>query len=117
MAPPTAPGGQTLRSVPFSLATTGTIVAAVPRRRIKVYAVKLVATRAVATHAVRVHFRDGFGAALEGSMPLPMNGGFVESVAPPAFLFGTSAGNALDLVIRGDGTVSGRVSVWDDDAT
>lgn len=104
--------GKTLKSAVINLGATGTVINAVSTKRIKVFAVKLVVSAAVS-----VSFRDGASTGLEGAQPLAANGGFVESVNPPAFLFGTTAGNSLDLVISGAGTVVGRVSYWDDDAT
>ena len=103
--------GKTLKSASFSLTATGTVVGAVGGKRLKVYAVKLVVSAAIS-----VNFRDGGATALEGAQSLAANGGFVESLNPPAFLFGTTAGNSLDLVISGTGTAAGRVSYWDDDA-
>jgi hypothetical protein len=105
-------GGKTIKSAAFSLSATGTVVAAVASKRIKVFAVKLVVSAGMS-----VNFRDGASTNLEGAMPLMAKGGFTEIVEPPTFLFGTSAGNRLDLVISGTGTASGRVSYWDDDAT
>jgi hypothetical protein len=101
-----------LKSASFSLASTGNLVAAVSGKRIKVYAVKLVASA-----NCNVNFRDGASINLEGSMALAANGGFVEFVNPPNFLFATTAGNGLDLVVTGGGTAAGRISYWDDDNT
>lgn len=103
---------KTLKSASFSLTATGTVVAAVPTKRLKVYAVKLVVSA-----ALTVNFRDGASTALEGAQSIAINGGYVESVNPPAFLMGTTAGNSLDLVITGIGTAAGRASYWDDDGT
>ncbi len=103
---------KSLKSAGFSLSSTGTVVTSVSGRRIKVYAVKLVASA-----NMNVNFRDGASANLEGAMALAANGGFVEFVNPPNFLFTTSAGNSLDLVVSGAGIVAGRVSYWDDDNT
>jgi hypothetical protein len=102
---------RTKKSQKFSLSGTGTVVSAVSTKRIKVYAVKLLTSA-----ALTVKFRDGGSTDLEDAQSLAANGGFTESVAPPDFLFATSAGNSLDLVIAGAGTVAGRVSYWDDDA-
>ena len=102
--------GKTLKSASFSLAATGSIVASVASKRIKVYAVKLICSAAIS-----VNFRSGGATALEGAQPIAANGGFIESVNPPSFLFGTTAGESLDLVISGAGTASGRISYWDDD--
>ena len=104
--------GKTLKSKDFSLTATGTVIAAVATKRLKVYAIKLVPSA-----ACTVAFRDGGATALEGAQSLAANGGYVESVPPPAWLLATSAGNALDLVITGTATVAGRVSYWDDDTT
>lgn len=103
---------KTLKSASFSLTATGTVVAAVASKRLKVYAVKLVVSA-----ALTVNFRDGASTALEGAQSIAINGGYVESVNPPAFLMGTTAGNSLDLVITGIGTAAGRASYWDDDGT
>ena len=102
--------GKTLKSASFSLSATGSVVSAVASKRIKVYAVKLIVSAAIS-----VNFRSGGATALEGAQPIAANGGFIESVNPPAFLFGTTAGESLDLVISGTGTASGRISYWDDD--
>lgn len=104
--------GKTLKSAAFTLSATGTVVAAVATKRIKVYALKLIVDASIS-----VHFRDGASTALEGAQTLLANGGVVESVNPPSFLFASSAGNSLDLVISGTGNASGRVTYWDDDAT
>ena len=104
--------GKTLKTAAVSLTTTGTAIAAVPTKRLKVYAVKLVVSAALS-----VHWRDGATTVLEGAQPLAANGGYTEAVAPPAFLFATTAGQSLDLVISGTGTAAGRVSYWDDDGS
>ena len=104
--------GKTLKSAVISLTATGTVVAAVGGKRIKVYAVKLICSAALS-----INWRDGASTALEGVQSIAINGGYAENVNPPSFLFGTTAGNSLDLVITGVGTVAGRVSYWDDDGT
>lgn len=104
--------GKTLKSASFSLSSTGSVVTAVTSKRIKVYAVKLVCSAAIS-----VNFRSGASTSLEGAQAIAANGGYVEAVNPPAFLFGTTAGESLDLVISGTGTAAGRVSYWDDDAS
>jgi hypothetical protein len=98
------------KSAPIDLSVTGTIVAAVPGKRIKVYAVKLVVTAGIS-----VSFRDGGSTAIEGAQPYAANGGYVENVNPPAFLFGSTADNSLDMAIVGTGIAKGRVSYWDSD--
>lgn len=104
--------GKTLKSASFSLSATGSVVTAVTSKRIKVFAVKLVCSAAIS-----VNFRSGASTSLEGAQAIAANGGYVEAVNPPAFLFGTTAGESLDLVISGTGTAAGRVSYWDDDAS
>jgi hypothetical protein len=100
------------KSAAINLNATGTVVAAVPGKRIKVFAIKLVMSAASS-----VNFRDGAATLIEGPQPLAINSGYIECVNPPAFLFGTSKGNSLDLVISGGGSALGRVSYWDEDAT
>ena len=104
--------GKTLKTAAVSLTATGTALAAVPTKRLKVYAVKLVVSAALS-----VHWRDGAATALEGAQALAANGGYTEAVDPPAFLFATTAGQSLDLVISGTGTAAGRLSYWDDDGS
>ena len=79
--------------------------------RIKVFAAKVVVSA-----AITVKWRSGAATDLEGAMSFAANGGSCEVVPPPAFLFGTAAGESLDLVLSG-GNAAGRVSYWDDDAT
>ena len=101
---------KTLKSVAFSLSSTGTLITGVTGKVIKVYSAK-----AIVSAALAINFRDGASTDIEGAMPLAANGGYIESVTPPHFLFKTSKDNSLDLVITGTGTVSGRLSYFDDD--
>lgn len=101
---------KTMRTVAFEITATGIVIPAVAGRRIKVYAVKLVTSAAVS-----VAFRSGASTLLEGMQPYIANAGFIDNIQPPAFLFATAAGEALHLVQSGAGTVSGRISYWDDD--
>lgn len=103
--------GKTLKSAKFSLSSTGTIVSAVPLKRIKVYAIKLNCSAAIS-----VKLRDGASTDLEDLQAYAANGGYTEAINPPGFLVGTTAGNSLDLVISGTGTAAGRVSYFDDDS-
>ena len=103
---------KTIKSAVVSLAVTGTVIPAVASKRIKVFAIKLICSAALS-----VNWRDGAATALEGVQSIAINGGYTESVNPPNFLFATTAGNSLDLVISGVGTAAGRVSYFDDDAT
>ena len=108
----TTTSGKTLKSARFSLSSTGTVVSAVASKKIKVYAVKLGTSAAIA-----VNFRSGAATLLEDPVTYGINGGYAESLDPPNFLFATTAGQSLDLVIAGIGTASGRVSYFDDDAS
>jgi len=102
---------KTLKTAVVSLSATGTVIAAVSGKRLKVYAIKLIVDAALS-----VNWRDGAATALEGAQALAANGGYTEAVNPPAFLLATTAGNTLDLVISGTGNAQGRVSYWDDDS-
>ena len=102
--------GKTIKSVAVNISSTGTVINAVTNKKLKIFAVKLVVSAAMS-----INFRDGATTLLEGPMPMTANSGYVESVTPPLFLFNTIAGNSLDLVMSGVGTVSGRISYWDDD--
>lgn len=102
----------TLKTAPFSLNATGTVVSAVAAKRIKVYSVVLVCS-ANAT----VNWRDGASTNLEGAMSVVANGGYALACSYPTFLIATTAGNSLDLVVSGGGTAAGRVSYWDTDTT
>jgi hypothetical protein len=101
-----------LKTIPFSISSTGTVISAVTSKIIKVYAIKCIVSAAMS-----INFRDGSSTDIEGAMPIAANGGYVESVTPPSFILKTTAGNSLDLVITGTGTVSGRISYWDGDET
>lgn len=104
--------GKTLESAVVSLTATGTIVAAVSGKRIKAYAICLSVSAALS-----FNWRDGASTNLTGLQPFGINGGYTMVVTPPEFIFGTTAGNSLDLVISGSGTIAGWVSYWTDDAT
>lgn len=90
-----------------STAASNEIVAAAGAgKKIRVFAVKLVAGGAVSTTWQTA------ATALEGAVPHAANGGYTESVDPPAFLFETAANEALNLLSSGAVQVSGRVSYW-----
>lgn len=101
--------GKTLKSQKFSLSSTDTVITAVASKSLRVYALKLVCSAAVS-----VKFRSGASTDLEDLQPYLASGGYTESVTPPSFLFETVSGESLDLVISGTGTVSGRVSYWEE---
>jgi hypothetical protein len=99
--------GVTMLSASFSRSTTGTILSAVAGRTYKIYAIKLICDAAAA-----VFFQTTGASALEGSQSIAANGGYVESVEPPAFLFETGDSAGLQLNVSGGGTAAGRVSYW-----
>ena len=96
-----------LSTASFSLSATGVAIAAVSDKRICVCAVKLVVSAAIS-----VNWRDGASINLEGAQPFATNGGYCETASPPYFLFETSIGNSLNLVIAGAGTAAGRITYW-----
>jgi len=99
----------TIKTVAFEISATATVIPAVAGKALKVFAVKLIASAAIS-----VKFRDGSSTDLEGAQSLAANGGFVEAVNPPIFIFKTSTNNGLDLVISGVGTASGRITYWEE---
>lgn len=102
-----SPLAPTILTTPFSRTNTGTVIAAVPGKKIRVFAIKLLVSAALS-----ISWRDGGSDALEGAQTFGVNGGYVESASPPSYLFQTTAGNSLDLVISGTGTAAGRLSYW-----
>lgn len=107
--------GKTLKRAVVALTATGDVVAAVAGRRIKVYAWEIQSRNDTMT----VQFRDGAAGAFLG-VRWNFNtreGAMGSAVQPPTFIFATSAGNALQAVITGTGTVDLAVSYWDDDTT
>jgi len=106
--------GKTLKTASISVAASGdnTIVAAVASKRIKVYAINL---SAVGT--VSVKWKDGAATDFQGAQDLQAREGYTLSVSPPAFLLGTTAGNALILNLSAAVGVRGWIAYWDDDGT
>ncbi|HWO69659.1 MAG TPA: hypothetical protein VNP94_02750, partial [Actinomycetota bacterium] len=93
--------GKTLKRAVVSLTATGTVVAAVSGRRIKVYQYAIQSRN----DGMTVRFRDG-GAGANLGLDWSLNtreGAQSGPVNPPAFIFGTSAGNSLDAVVSGTG--------------
>lgn len=104
----------TLTSIKVSLTSTGVVIAATPATRIKVCVAKLICSGAQ-TINWRSTLATPAGATsteLEGAQSFAANGGSVEAVTPPAFLFTTDYGASLDLLISGAGTVAGRITFW-----
>lgn len=105
--------GKTLKRAVVSLTATGTVIAAVSGRRLKVYQYAIQSRN----DGMTARFRDGTAGSnlgLEWSLNT-REGVSSGPVNPPAFLFATTAGNSLDAVLSGTGTVWIEVSYWDDD--
>ena len=49
-------------------------------------------------------------------MTFAVNGGYTRENDPPRYIYGTTAGNSLDLVVS-SGAFAGSVSYWATDAT
>lgn len=107
--------GKTLKRAVVALTATGDVVGAVASKRIKVYAFEAQSRSATMT----VQFRDGAAGGLLGLRWAfdAREGAMGSAVNPPAFIFATVAGNALQAVLTGTGTVDIAVSYFDDDAS
>ncbi len=103
--------GKTLKRAVINATGTGKLINAVTSKKIKVYSYKLLTSA-----ALTVNFRSGASTALEGPCSFAANGGITENVEPPNSLFETAAGESLDVVISGSGTLAGVIRYWDDDA-
>lgn len=103
--------GKTLKTAVISRSTTGTVIAAVTSKIIKVYGIRFICDA-----ALDVNLRSGASTALEGVQSFAANAGVAENVGPPNFLYKTAVGESLDLVISGSGNVRGIIRYWDDDA-
>ena len=106
--------GKTLKRAVVALTVTGDAVAAVASKKLKIYTYELQSRN----DSMTVQFRDGAGSSMSirwalNTRELAISG----TTNPPTFLFATSAGNALQAVITGTGTVDIAVSYWDDDAS
>ena len=106
---------KTLKRAILNSSTSGTaVVAATAGRRIKVYAYAL-----QSTGTVSAKLRDGAaGSDLTLDWSFQAREGVAPpAVKPPAYLFATTAGNDLQLVLSNSITTGVEVSYWDDDAT
>jgi hypothetical protein len=103
---------RSLKTDTISDGTSGqnTLVAAVTGERIKVYALVL-----IVEGTVGIEFRDGASTALTGRMNFQAREGLTIAVAPPAFLFQTTAGNAFTMNLDAAVIVDGWFAYWDDD--
>lgn len=107
---------KTIKSAIVDVTTSGDniIVAAVTGKRIKVCAFSIQST---AVTTVSTIFKDGAATDLTGAYEWKAREGLTSSISPNAFLFATSAGNALILNLSAATQVVGHVTYWDDDAT
>lgn len=105
--------GKTLKSLAIdngAAAGDFDIIAAVAAKRLKVYAITLQAKAAV---DVKVKSPAG---DITGPFSLGAREGITLAVTPPAFLFGTVAGDKLSINTSAAVSVVGIVSYYDDDA-
>jgi hypothetical protein len=107
-----SPEFRVIKRATLTTATTGTdVVAAVAGTTIKVIAYAL-----QATGTVNANLRDGTGAALTLVWNLQAREGVSAAAAkPPFYLFATTAGNALTVVLSAAVTVGIEVTYWDTD--
>src|SRR5690606_39853062 len=82
-----------LKTAVLDADSTGTVIAAVTGKELRVYAVVMVCDA-----ALDVNFRSGDSDDLEGAQTYAESGGRAESVTPPYYLFKTAAGESLDIV-------------------
>ena len=106
--------GKTLKRASVALAASGNIVALVSSKRIKVYSYQIQSLN----DTMSITIKDGSGGATLDLWTLNAREGTNgATVAPPSFIFATTAGTALYGTITGTGTVNVSVSYWDDDAS
>ena len=107
--------GKTLKVAVGSDTVTDQIIAAVASKKLKVFAYQLQSQSDTMTASLR----DGAA----GSILTPVwtfnsrEGVAIGPTNPPEFLLATTAGNRLDIVITGTGTIVWGVYYWDDDAS
>lgn len=110
--------GKTLKVATGTISATGTIVAAVTAKRIKVQAYALFTSSATAVTAT---FRSAAAGSALWTIPMQAATGtvFGANLATqcPSFLFATNAGELLELGLSGAVSVTYSITYWDDDAT
>ena len=106
-------GTRTIKNKVVNISATGPVIDAVNGKRIKVFSILIIVSA-----PITINFRDGASTALEGAQPYTANAGYTRDISPinGDFIIATSAGNSLDIVISGVGTVTGGISYWDDDS-
>lgn len=111
-----AGSGKTLKRAPISLTATGDVVAAVATKRLKVFSCVIQSLTDGMT--VQLRNKTTTGTVLTPAYSLNAREGIVESaINPPAFLFASIAGEAIEALITGTGTIKIAVSYWDDDVS
>lgn len=109
--------GKTVDNATATIAATTTIINAVATKRIKAFALTLTTT---STTAVTVTFKDGAGGTALWSCVLQAISGGVSGVSTsieiPSYLFGATAGNALEMALSAAVNVTYAISYWDSDS-
>jgi hypothetical protein len=109
---------KTIKNVTGTTNATFTIVAAVPTKRIKVFAYLLITS---STNAVTCTFKSGAGGTSLWTIPLQTISGSISgatlATSIPSFLFATTAGALLELSFSAAQNVTYSISYYDDDAT
>lgn len=100
--------GQTLAVATIDKTATGTVISAVASQSIYVYALRVVSQ----STGMGINWRSGASTALDASETYGVAEGYAMNVNPPAYLYKTAAGESLDIVISGTGTVRGIVFYW-----
>lgn len=112
---------KSLKTVSSNLSANANVIAIVSSKRLKVYALTVV-DAGVSALPNLIIFKSGGNAGselwrtfLQSNTNAPM--GYAQSVTPPAFLFGTVAGEALTVVPNQSDNLHYSIAYWDDDAT
>ncbi len=109
--------GKTVDNATGTISATTTIINAVATKRIKPFAITLTTP---STTAVTITFKDGAGGTAKWSCVLQAISGSVSGVSAsieiPSYLFGTTAGNALEMALSVAVNVTYAISYWDSDS-
>lgn len=105
---------KTLKRKVVALTVTGEVIALVATKKLKIFSYAIQSRN----DSMTVQFRDGTAGNLIG-LRWTLNareGAVGPATDPPTFLFNTTAGNNLQAVITGTGTIDIEVSYFDDDS-
>ena len=109
---------KTLLSKTGSASATFTVITAAATNRIKILSLDLITA---STTAVTVTFKDGAAGTALATYPLQAltgtNFGMTKSVAPPGFLFGTTAATLLEMSFSAAQSVTYNITYHVDDLT